>query len=90
MLEIGVCHHGSLAPWRKLLSTEARLYGIDINRQCASYGGDNAIVRIGSQSDPDFLRSVVDNQFFDGLAAVRKRRQLPRFHVKIPEHETVD
>ncbi|MBY6242465.1 hypothetical protein [Methylosinus sp. Sm6] len=29
-------------------------------------------------------------QFFDGLAAVRKRRQLPRLHVKIPEHEAVD
>jgi len=180
MLEIGVYRGGSLELWRKLLGEQALIFGIDINPLCASYGGNNAVVRIGSQSDPDFLQSVVDEmggldvvlddgshvasdqqasfealypllgegglyiiedmqtaywplgydgglkrkgtaieflkekvdemhrhywrksghsaeqipdiesiQFFDGLAVVRKRRQLPRVHVKVPERESL-
>lgn len=60
MLEIGVYQGGSLGLWRKLLGEKARIFGIDIDPSCASYGGENAVVRIGSQRDPDFLRSVVD------------------------------
>lgn len=174
MLEIGVWKGGSLGLWRKLLGDEAVLFGIDIDPSCAACDGESASVRIGSQDDPQFLRSVVSEmggidvilddgshvashqrasfdvlfpllseggsyiiedmhtaywpllegglkkqgtaveflkdkideihkhyqnkglnnlwsmpniesiQFFDSIAVVRKRKQLPRFHVKVP------
>jgi hypothetical protein len=59
MLEIGVSKGGSLGLWRKFLGNEAMIFGIDIDPSCAAYDGDYASVRIGSQDDPQFLRSVV-------------------------------
>ncbi len=58
-LEIGVFKGGSLRMWRKLLGTEARIFGVDINPECAKYGDTENQVRIGSQDDPDFLKAVV-------------------------------
>lgn len=68
MLEIGVFKGGSLGLWRKFLGDEAVIFGIDINPECAAYDGDNASVRIGSQDDPQFLRSVVNEM--NGLDVV--------------------
>jgi hypothetical protein len=67
-LEIGVDRGGSLEAWRRWLGREAILVGIDIDPACADYddpiGGTH--VRIGSQDDPRFLRSLVDEfGFFD-------------------------
>ena len=59
MLEIGVHKGGSLDMWRKLLGSEATIFGIDIDPACAKFDGQSANVRIGSQADPDFLRRVV-------------------------------
>jgi Methyltransferase domain len=59
MLEIGVCKGGSLGLWRKFLGDEAVIFGIDIDPSCAAFDGEAASVRIGSQDDPQFLRSVV-------------------------------
>jgi cephalosporin hydroxylase len=59
MLEIGVAHGGSLGLWRKLLGSDAVIFGIDINPECAAFDGDSGSVRIGSQDDPEFLRKVV-------------------------------
>ena len=59
MLEIGVFMGGSLGLWRKFLGIEAVIFGIDINPACAARDGEFASVRIGSQADAGFLRSVV-------------------------------
>ena len=45
--------------WHDYLGREATIFGIDINPDCAQHNGGFAQVRIGSQSDPDFLRGVV-------------------------------
>jgi hypothetical protein len=58
-LEIGVLAGGSMRMWRTYLGPLATIFGIDINHECASYGGTAGQVRIGSQADPDFLRAVV-------------------------------
>lgn len=60
MMEIGVFEGGSLQLWRKFLGPKATIYGIDIDPACASKVDAPNQVRIGSQDDPDFLRSVVE------------------------------
>lgn len=58
-LEIGVYEGGSLDLWRRFFGDSAILYGIDVDPRCAVFDGRAAQVRIGSQADPAFLRSVV-------------------------------
>jgi hypothetical protein len=58
-LEIGVAKGGSLQLWRNFFGSQARIYGIDINPECAKLDGEAGTVRIGSQTDPAFLKSVV-------------------------------
>ena len=60
MLEIGVSQGGSLHMWRNYFGKEALIFGIDIDPACEGLGDDAAEVRIGSQDDPDFLNSLVD------------------------------
>ena len=60
MLEIGVFEGGSLELWRRYLGPEATIFGIDIDPACASKVEEPNQVRIGSQDDPEFLRSVVE------------------------------
>jgi len=60
MLEIGVDKGGSLEMWRKYFGINATIFGIDLNPDCASRVTPPNQVRIGSQADPQFLRSVVD------------------------------
>jgi len=59
LLEIGVSKGGSLAIWRKFLGPDATIYGIDIDEDCLQFDGIDGQVRIGSQDDPAFLRSVI-------------------------------
>ena len=59
-LEIGVAKGGSLALWRRYFGPEAIIYGIDIKPSCEKYNGMHGEVRIGSQDDAQFLRSVVE------------------------------
>lgn len=58
-LEIGVDRGGSLEMWRRYFGPEATICGIDISPACAEVVTPPSIVRIGSQEDPAFLRSVV-------------------------------
>jgi len=60
ILEIGVFRGGSLELWREYFGERARIFGIDINPDCAKFDGIAGNVRIGSQADADFLRSVVE------------------------------
>jgi hypothetical protein len=59
-LEIGVSFGGSQKIWREYFGETATIFGIDINPDCAKYDGRYSQVRIGSQDDPGFLRSVVE------------------------------
>jgi hypothetical protein len=58
ILEIGVSGGGSLQIWREYFGQDATIFGIDINPACAAFDGAAGSVRIGSQADPSFLRSV--------------------------------
>jgi hypothetical protein len=59
LLEIGVARGGSLQMWRKYLGREAVIFGVDINPGCLNVADADVQVRIGSQADEGFLRSVV-------------------------------
>jgi hypothetical protein len=59
MLEIGVNRGGSLQLWRRYFGSEAMIYGVDVNPECARFADFPTQIRIGSQADPAFLRSVI-------------------------------
>jgi hypothetical protein len=60
-LEIGVATGGSLKMWRSFFAPGTEIVGIDINPTCRVFDNctSNTHVRIGSQADESFLRSVV-------------------------------
>ena len=60
MLEIGVAQGGSLDMWRAYLGNEAKIYGIDVDPQCADRVSPPNQVRIGTQDDPELLKSVIE------------------------------
>ncbi len=59
ILEIGVSKGGSLKLWREFFGQKASIFGIDIDPKCEAYDGKYGQVRIGSQTDPEFLKRVV-------------------------------
>jgi hypothetical protein len=59
-LEIGVLDGGSLDMWRRYLGKQATIVGIDINEQRTDRVDPPNYVRIGSQADPLFLLSVIE------------------------------
>jgi Methyltransferase domain len=59
LLEIGVQKGGSLQIWRKYFGRQAVIFGIDIDESCRDLDDADASVRIGSQGDAEFLKSVV-------------------------------
>jgi len=62
MLEIGVLNGGSLEMWKKYFYPDSTIVGIDITPNCKNFEDveNNVHVRIGDQSDPEFLQSLVD------------------------------
>lgn len=58
VLEIGVSKGGSLQMWRRYFGPDAIIFGVDIDPQCKQYDGHAGNVRIGSQTDPEFLSKV--------------------------------
>lgn len=59
-LEIGVSKGGSLEMWRQYLGSDAIIFGVDIDPECSKYDGRFAQVRVGSQTDLNFLSKVVE------------------------------
>jgi hypothetical protein len=59
LLEIGINHGGSLQLWRKYFGPGATIFGVDIDPRCRVLDSPDMPVRIGSQTDPEFLRRVV-------------------------------
>lgn len=59
-LEIGVARGGSLQMWRRALGPLATIVGVDIDPKCLRHQSPGISVRIGDQSDGDFLESVID------------------------------
>jgi hypothetical protein len=60
ILELGVQFGGSLELWRRYFGPDATIFGVDIDPKCANRFDPPNQVRIGSQDDPEFLRSVVE------------------------------
>jgi cephalosporin hydroxylase len=60
VLEIGVFKGGSLQMWQRFLGPMATIVGIDINPECKQHEEPGIHVRIGDQSDPKFLQSLID------------------------------
>ena len=62
ILEIGVNLGGSLRLWKDYFGPETTIVGIDITPSCATFenSDERIFVRIGDQSDPAFLASVVE------------------------------
>ena len=60
VLEIGVNLGGSLILWKEYFGAKAQIVGIDIEESCQQYEdvSRNIHVRIGDQTDSDFLGSV--------------------------------
>jgi hypothetical protein len=60
LFEIGVGQGGSGQMWKRYLGPHALIVGLDINPHCKQYEEDHFHIRIGSQSDPVFLQSILD------------------------------
>ncbi|MEL6890092.1 MAG: class I SAM-dependent methyltransferase [Actinomycetota bacterium] len=60
LLELGISHGGSLEMWRWYFGASATIVGIDIEERVAELDGGGAHVHVGSQSDPEFLASLVE------------------------------
>ena len=59
-IEIGVSQGGSLQMWRRFFGPLATIIGVDINPACARFEEPGINIRIGDQSDPEFLQALVD------------------------------
>ena len=59
ILEIGVLDGNSLKTWKEYFYN-ADIVGIDINPDCAQYAEEKINIEIGDQTDPVFLKSVID------------------------------
>ena len=59
-LEIGVSRGGSLQMWQRFFGPKSRMIGIDITPECKSHESQGIWIRIGDQSDPKFLQSIID------------------------------
>jgi 23S rRNA U2552 (ribose-2'-O)-methylase RlmE/FtsJ len=60
VLEIGCLHGGSLQLWKRYFGPHATIIGVDIEPACLSHVEDQINIRIGSQNDTEFLKSVVE------------------------------
>lgn len=59
-IEIGVSKGGSLQVWKEFFGPFATIVGVDIDPKCAAIGIEGVNIRIGDQSDLNFLSKIVD------------------------------
>jgi hypothetical protein len=59
MFEIGVQKGGSLRMWKRFFGPLAKIVGIDIDPDCLTSEEAGLYIRIGNQSDRQFLASIV-------------------------------
>jgi cephalosporin hydroxylase len=61
ILEIGVQNGGSLDMWKHYFGKNARVIGIDIDQRCEQFNSpeQNIFVKIGNQSNTEFLDSIL-------------------------------
>ena len=60
IIEIGVSKGGSLQMWERYLGPMATVIGVDIDPACKKHEEGNIHVRIGDQSNKEFLKDIVD------------------------------
>jgi len=60
IFEIGCGHGGSVQMWKSYFGPYATIVGIDINPKCKVFEEDQILVRIGSQDNKKFLKSLID------------------------------
>ena len=60
LLEIGVCHGGSLQLWRRYLGRRAQIVGLDIDPRVAALAEPGIDLVVGDQSDPSVIARLVD------------------------------
>ena len=58
ILEIGVCHGGSLQLWKRYFGLKARIIGVDIDERCQEYEEDRITIVIGDQGKESFWNSL--------------------------------
>ena len=56
ILEIGVSHGGSLEMWKHYFGPGALIVRLDMNQRCAMFEDAETKIRIGNQSDRNFMR----------------------------------
>jgi hypothetical protein len=59
-LEIGTGQGGSSQMWKHYFGPAARIVSIDVREECRAFSDEQVSVRIGDQSDPAFLQSLID------------------------------
>jgi hypothetical protein len=59
ILEIGILDGGSLRLWRNYFGDQCQVYGVDINPLAKQYEETGIHIRIGDQSDPNFLAQLI-------------------------------
>lgn len=59
-LEIGCGRGGSLQMWKRYFGPHARIVGLDIRPECADFQEDQIAIRIGDQSNHQFLAQVLE------------------------------
>lgn len=71
IMEIGVCHGGSLQMWKQYFGSQASVIGVDINPRSLDFKEDQIDIVIGDQEDRSFLQSL--------------RQQVPRIDILIDD-----
>ncbi len=61
IVEFGVSQGGSLQMWRNYFGPQAKIYGVDINPDCAKLEEDGVKIFIGDQESRPFLRSLMQS-----------------------------
>ena len=60
VVEIGVYKGGSLQMWKRYFGPQARIFGVDINPECAAFAEEQVEIFIGSQEDRVFLKLLAE------------------------------